>query len=208
MARMRKAAAIRRRLENVLVESAVDDARLFTIELARWFSRPGPLEVEIGSGAGDFITERAAAMPSRNFIAIELAALLHRLLQARAARSELTNLIVLRADARSIVNIFLPENSVARYHVYFPDPWPKKRHAKHRLFSPSFVTGLKRTINQDGEVLIATDFAAYAEIIRAQMEQGGFLISGSPVEASSSTRFGRKYSTAGKPIHTFAFKLA
>jgi len=192
MARIRKAAAIRRRLQ---LSSRPDQRagklspELFSIDLPRMFRRVAPLEVEIGSGAGDFILVRAAAAPARNFIAIELASLLHRMVEAKAARAELNNLCVLSADARSVVNLFLPNRSVACFHVYFPDPWPKKRHAKHRLFSPVFVAGLRRTLCADGTVLIASDVSGYAQTIFELMEQGGFTRAQSALDVSALTRF-------------------
>ena len=111
-------------------------ADYFTIEPNSLFGRAAPLEIEIGAGRGEFIVGRAAAMPERNFLAVELSAPLVQLLGASAAQAKLQNLRIARMDARPLVNLFLACRSVSAYHVYFPDPWPKARHAKHRLFTP------------------------------------------------------------------------
>jgi len=118
----------------------------FTVEPARLFGHQGPLEVEIGAGRGDFVIERASLAPSSNFLAIEAVATFAQLIAVRAGRRALTNVRVIRMDARPLVNLMLADASVDAYHIYFPDPWPKERHAKHRLFTPDLVAGLARTL--------------------------------------------------------------
>ena len=95
---------------------------LFTIEPRALFDRAAPLEIELGAGRGDFILERAAATPERNFLAVELAATIAQLMAVRAARSGIDNLKVVRMDARTLVNLMLPEASVDAFHIYFPGP--------------------------------------------------------------------------------------
>src|ERR1700761_3768532 len=112
------------------------DSGYFAIELDVLFVRQAPLEIELGAGRGDFIIERALAMPGRDFLAVESAAAIAQLMAIRAARHGLANLRVVRMDARTLVNLMLPAASIDACHVYFPDPWPKGRHVKHRLFTP------------------------------------------------------------------------
>ena len=138
------------------------DGPYFTVELDRLFAHPAPLEVEIGAGRGEFIIERAAAMPDRHFLAVESAATVAQLIAIRAARRGLANLRVVRMDARPLLALMLPAASVDACHIYFPDPWPKERHFKHRLFVPSFVSSLRRTLKPDAPLFIATDVASYA----------------------------------------------
>src|SRR5208337_5537567 len=138
MARLRKATRIWRNPAAQTLAHRVtiaDQGAVFAVDPAKLFQRGAPLEVECGAGKGDFIIERAASMPERNFLAVELANSVARILAVRVGRSELPNLRVLRADARTLVNLLLPNHSVAAYHIYFPDPWPKERHVKHRLFT-------------------------------------------------------------------------
>src|SRR5262249_30241738 len=132
-----------------------------------------PLEVEIGAGRGDFIIGRAATTPQRNFLAVELSLPLVQLLETRAACSALSNLRVVRMDARPLVNLFLPCSCVSAYHIYFPDPWPKARHAKHRLFTPSFAGNLRRTMSAGASLYVATDVRDYAESIFSMVTAHG-----------------------------------
>src|SRR5580704_17800349 len=139
MARMRKSARLwRDPAARVLAESALlrpGSPTHFHVDPVQLFERPAPLEIELGAGKGEFIIERAAVTPERNFVAIELATPVVRMLALRVAQSGLANLKVVQADARTIVNLLLPNHCVEVFHIYFPDPWPKERHAKHRLFT-------------------------------------------------------------------------
>jgi tRNA (guanine-N7-)-methyltransferase len=180
-------------------------ADYFTLEPNSLFTRAAPLEIEIGAGRGDFIIGRAAAMPERNFLAVELSAPLVQLLAARAARAELQNLRIARTDARPLVNLFLPCGCVSAYHVYFPDPWPKARHAKHRLFTPWFVANLMRTMTAGAALYVATDVSDYAELIFSMANQQGLHPTGDPVAGLAGTAFARKFIGEGRKVYGRAF---
>src|SRR5260370_41383411 len=125
MARLRKAARIwgnpkaREIGERALIKS---DGRLFTIDLRAIFGRDVPVEIEIGAGKGEFIIERAAEFPERDFIAVELSGTITHVLAVRCGRAGLKNLRVARMDARTRVNLMLPYASGATLHLSFPDP--------------------------------------------------------------------------------------
>jgi tRNA (guanine-N7-)-methyltransferase len=180
-------------------------AGYFTIEPNSLFRRAAPLEIEIGAGRGDFIIGRAAAMPERNFLAVELSAPLVQLLAAYAARTELQNLRIARADARPLVNLFLPDESVSAYHVYFPDPWPKARHAKHRLFTPWFVANLMRTMTAGASLYVATDVPEYAQLIFSMANAQGLRPTGDPVAGVAATGFARKFIAQRRILYSRAF---
>jgi tRNA (guanine-N7-)-methyltransferase len=209
MARMRKAARIwRDPAAQTLAQRVMipHEAIALSVEPVTLFARPAPLEVELGAGKCDFIIARAAAMPEHNFLAVELASSVSRLLAVRAGRVESDNLRVLRADARTLVNLMLPDQSVVAYHIYFPDPWPKERHVKHRLFTAHFASSLKRTLAPAaGRVFVATDVGDYARTIFAIMEAAGFVRGDDPVPGTDRTNFGRKYREAGRPVFSGAF---
>ncbi len=208
MARLRKAARLWQRPDSRSLAAAVlvpDDGPVFTIEPERLFARRAPLEVELGAGKGEFIIERAAGDPGRNFLAAELSAVIARMLAVRCGRARLPNLRVARMDARTLVNLMLRDSSVAAYHVYFPDPWPKERHAKHRLFTPYLVRHLARTLEPGGVVHVATDVAARAEEIFAMLEAAGFARAPSATAGARSTGFARKYLAAGRRVYAGAF---
>jgi tRNA (guanine-N7-)-methyltransferase len=177
----------------------------FTVDLEQLFGRRAPLEVEIGAGRGDFIIDRAATMPDRDFLAIESAATIAQLIALRGGCRGLANLRVIRMDARTLVNLMLPDASVSAYHIYFPDPWPKERHHKHRLFKPSFVGSLARTLQLGAPLFIATDVASYAERIFALLLDGGFQRLDLAVPGATLTGFARKFIAEGRPILAATF---
>ncbi|HTY53779.1 MAG TPA: tRNA (guanosine(46)-N7)-methyltransferase TrmB [Candidatus Binataceae bacterium] len=179
----------------------------FHIDTALLFERRAPLEIELGAGKGEFIIERAAATPEHNFLAVELATSVLHLLALHVARSGLSNLKVLQADARTLVNLMLPHASAVAYHIYFPDPWPKERHAKHRLFSPYFVTNLARTLTPDGIAYFASDVRDYAEVVYRMLDENGFRNCEVMVPGAHRSNFGRKYAAEGRPVFAGAFRI-
>jgi tRNA (guanine-N7-)-methyltransferase len=181
------------------------DGPYFMIEPQSLFGRQARLEIEIGAGRGDFIIERAAAAPERDFLAVELAGAVAQLMAARAGRRRLANLRVARMDARALINLMLPEHCIAAYHVYFPDPWPKERHVKHRLFTPYFAASLARTLADGAPLFVASDVADYASAIFAMVEAVGLARVDMPVPGASETGFARKFIAAGRPVYARAF---
>ncbi|HVN63766.1 MAG TPA: hypothetical protein VMT58_03965 [Candidatus Binataceae bacterium] len=181
---------------------------LFEIDPQAIFGRRAPLEIELGAGKGEFIIERARECPDRDFLAVELSAVIANLLSVRCGRTGLTNLRVVRMDARTLVNLMLSGASVRAFHIYFPDPWPKERHVKHRLFTPYFAGSLIRTLEPDGSAFIATDVSAYAEEIFPMMQGAGFVRAAEPPPGALMTGFGRKYAAAGKPAYAASFRAA
>ncbi|MGH7987116.1 MAG: tRNA (guanine(46)-N(7))-methyltransferase TrmB, partial [Candidatus Binataceae bacterium] len=208
MARMRKAGRrwraddARAAAERVMFEG---DGAVFTVVPRELFAHHAPLELELGAGRGDFIIERAAATPAHNFLAVELAASVARLLALRAGARGLTNLRVLQADARALINLILPEACLSACHIYFPDPWPKARQAKRRLFTPRFVAGLTRVLAMHAPLYVATDVGAYAAEIFTMLEAGGFEREAGTVPGADQTGFARKFMLEGRPI--FAARL-
>src|SRR5215470_14283854 len=110
------------------------------------FSNDLPTEVEIGPGTGTFLISAAGRVPPRNLFAIEHARGRATRLQAAIARAGLRNVRVIAADATCVVSTLIPAESVAAYHIYFPDPWWKRRHHRRRLLTPAFAGALARTL--------------------------------------------------------------
>ncbi len=171
------------------------------------FGRQAPVEIEIGSGDGVFLLALAARHPDRDFLGIERSPSKGRRLEARIVRSGLSNVRAVRADATCLIPAVIPRASVTVYHVYFPDPWPKRGHAFRRIFSPPFVAALARTLATSGRAHVATDVAAYAERI-----WGAFLADGSFVKSIDGdehpglqTSFARKYRAVGRRLHAATF---
>lgn len=208
MARLRKAGRIWQRptsrsaAQRVIVEA---EDGLFEIDPAKIFRRTAPLEVEIGAGRGDFIIDRASKSPDRNFLAVELSGVVSRMLAVRCGSAEVANLRVVRMDARPLAALMLPARSVNAFHIYFPDPWPKERHRKHRLFTPDFAAGIARTLEPDGRLFVATDVSAYADAIFATLAAAGFRRVDEPVPGAYLTGFARKFIAIDKPVFSGAF---
>jgi tRNA (guanine-N7-)-methyltransferase len=207
MGRLRNARRIWREADSASSVIAPSEGDYFSVELAALFGREAPTELELGAGRGDFILARAAVMEQRNFLAIESAATIAQLIALRAARRGLTNVRVIRMDARTLVNLMLPLASIAACHIYFPDPWPKERHVKHRLFTPYFVTSLGRILKPGCPLFVATDVAEYARQAFAMLSEGGFQRLTLTVPGATSTGFARKFIAENRPIHAAAFAL-
>lgn len=129
----------------------------------------GPLEIEIGSGRGEFILAWAARHPDRRFLAFEVKWKLMQRLVERAERLGLTNLWVSDDDARYDLPRLLPPASVAVIHILFPDPWWKPKHQSRRLFIPPFIATMAELLQPGGILRVATDVPGYAEFIVAQV---------------------------------------
>lgn len=135
------------------------------LDLDSIFDRTAPRVLEIGFGNGETLVEQAAAEPGMDFIGIEVhePGVGHCLLQAEAAG--VTNLRLIRHDAVEVLRQQIPEASLHRVNLYFPDPWPKKRHHKRRILKVKFLQMLARKIEPGGSLHIATDWQNYAEHI-------------------------------------------
>ena len=135
------------------------------IDLDSVFGRAAPRVLEIGFGNGETLVEQAAANPSTDFIGIEVhePGVGHCLLRAHAAG--ISNLRLSRHDAIDVLRHQIPDASLRRINLYFPDPWPKKRHHKRRILQHDFLQMLSRKIEPGGTFHIATDWQDYAEQI-------------------------------------------
>ncbi len=186
-----------------MISQSVD---YFTIEPDAIFGRRAPLEIEIGAGRGDFMLEYAAANPQTNFLAIELSGTVGQLLAMRIGRAELPNVRVAKMDARTLINLMLPDASVAALHIYYPDPWPKERHLKHRMVTPFLVRNVARTLTREGHVYAASDVKEWAGEIFAMLEEGGFRRIDKEPPGAKRSAFGRKYMAQGKPVYFASFE--
>ena len=127
------------------------------------FGRAAPTVLEIGFGMGQATAQIAAARPDDNFLGVEVhEAGVGALLRLMGER-ELHNLRILRHDAVPVLQHMLAPGSLAGVHIYFPDPWPKKRHHKRRLVQPHTVALLASRLAPDGYLHCATDWQPYAE---------------------------------------------
>ncbi|MBN1803798.1 MAG: tRNA (guanosine(46)-N7)-methyltransferase TrmB [Sedimentisphaerales bacterium] len=184
------------------------------IDFVRIFGRKGPVHIEIGSGKGTFLLKQAEAQPSANFLGIEWARKYYRYSVDRIGRWGLKNVRIIRTDAVVFLSDFIDDGSVDYFHIYFPDPWPKKRHHKRRLICPSNLEHLIRCLETDGELKIATDHADYFEVIQGliknhqeRLEEVQFLpTAGADTGEWIGTNFERKYIKDQRAIYTLAVR--
>jgi len=139
------------------------------LRFAEVYGRSAPVVLEIGFGMGETTAAIAHAHPDRDFLGIEVHAPGVGALCKRIEALDLANLRVIRHDAVEVVERMIPPGSLAGIHVYFPDPWPKKRHHKRRLLQPAFVHALAQRLVPGGYLHAATDWEAYAQEMLATL---------------------------------------
>ena len=158
--------------------------------------------VDLGSGPGKFLVESALKFPDRNFLGIER--LLGRVRKTCRVASEigLTHLRVLRLELDYTVRYLLPENSVWRFHLNFPDPWPKRRHHTRRVVDGEFLGAIYRSLIDGGELWIKTDHEAYfQQISKASVESGLWSPSDWAEEGYPRTDFEEQFLEKKLPIY-------
>ena len=173
-----------------------------------------PLEVEVGCGKGRFLTGRAARDPGCEFLGIERMLKRVGCFARRTERMGLANAHVLRLEALYAFHYLLPEHHARRVYVFFPDPWPKRRHHSHRLFGPLFLEALWHRLEEGGELQFATDHAEYFSVVEDCFAQDAAARSAprfervAPMERGPDewTEFETLFRGQGLPIHAAAWR--
>ena len=165
------------------------------------FGNPGPVEIEIGIGKGRFLIDAAQKHPQVNFLGLEWAAKYLRIAHARSLKSNLQNIRLVRADAQEFLEFFVASISVQAIHLYFPDPWPKKRHHKRRLFNQHFLREVERILKPGGRLWLATDHGEYFQVMLGLLEGSSWLREVEAEWPGVKTNYEDKYITQGKTIH-------
>jgi len=184
------------------------------IDFVRIFGRTGAVHIEIGSGKGTFLLNQARARPGDNFLGIEWARKYYRYSVDRIGRWGLTNVRIIRTDAAVFLADFISEDCVDCFHIYFPDPWPKKRHHKRRFIGEANLEHLIRCLKRGGQLKIATDHADYFEVIQTvlaarteKLQEIDFLTTaGADTGEWVGTNFERKYIKDQRQIYTIALR--
>lgn len=190
---------------------AVDQQFLENFAWERIFSDLRPLEVELGTGKAGFLLERAKHCPERNFFGIEWANEFYKFAVDRFERWGLTNVRFLRTDASNFIRVVCPRNSIDILRVYHPDPWPKKRHHKRRLFQPAFVDAAVTCLVPGGRWAVQTDHAEYFELLAPLLRNHPELVE-IPFDdpalghtgPEAPTNFAIKYRREGRSIYNLA----
>jgi tRNA (guanine-N7-)-methyltransferase len=182
---------------------------LETLDPMRLFDRSGPLEVELGCGDGSFLLDYAAQHPSRRFLGVERLLGRIRKIDRQGRRRGLRNLRGIRIEARYLLEYLLPPVSVTALHVYFPDPWPKVRHARRRLVDEAFPALAARVLVPSGCVYLRTDADAYREQMQEAFKLAErFAFIPTPAElARVETDFEREFRASGKEVFRLAYRV-
>jgi len=180
---------------------------------AALFGREAPLEIEVGSGKGLFLRNAAAARPEVDFLGGEVVRKYAEFTAAALAKLGLANARIAAADALRIFSELLPDDSLAAVHVYFPDPWWKKRHRKRRVMRESFLRDAQRALRPGGSLHFWTDVEEYFQTTLELIAQHTTLAGPLPVAETPAaddmdyrTHFERRVRQADQPVYRAEFR--
>ncbi len=189
------------------------DELIRPLDTTSLFCAAAPLEIEIGTGKGLFLAAASDGHRDRNFLGIELANRYARFAAARLAKAERSNAMVVHGDGLSLLRDYVTDESIAAIHVYFPDPWWKKRHKKRRIVTNEFLQGVERSLTAGGALHFWTDVQEYfntsLELIASATSLDGPLdVKQAPAQHNFDyrTHFERRMRLHGKPIYRCEFR--
>lgn len=167
------------------------------------------VELEIGCGKGRFLRREAADRPQVGFLGVEKAAKFFRIGAERIERDGCKNVRVVCADAFDLLSRWVSPASLQAVHIYFPDPWPKKRHAKRRLLRPALFDLIARALACGGTLSTATDVAPYFDEATSALDAHPAFerckVSADEIEALA-TNYALKYAKEGRPLHLARYR--
>ena len=172
------------------------------------FDLSKPLEIEVGCGSGGFLARRAAANPDCEFLGIERMLGRVRSFAHKCQKAHLSNIAVLRLEALYTFHYLLPEHHARKVYVFFPDPWPKKKHHSHRLFGPLFLAALWKRLEIGGRIEFATDHREYFETVEECFSGNEKFRRVEPMARPEEvwTEFERDFRSKGMPIYSAAWE--
>lgn len=160
-------------------------------------------ELEIGFGKGRYLMRRAAEHPERRFLGVEMAAQYFRILAERARKRRLGNLLAVRGEALYLLSAVLPRGFAGTIHVYHPDPWPKARHHKRRLFDPETIDLVLGALVPGGTLFLGTDHLDYGDVVMGILDRHpavSYRRLDGPWPDGPRTNYEAKYVAEGRPI--------
>lgn len=143
----------------------------FRIDMETLFGNTHPVILEIGSGKGRFLIATATEHPELNLLGVEKSLHYHRLIRSRVAKRGLTNIRLINHDAYVVLKEMIPDASLAEIHIYFPDPWPRKREQKRRIIRAEALEQMKRALVEGGMGIYVTDHREYYEVAAPIIEE-------------------------------------
>ena len=136
----------------------------YRLDLQQLFGNSNPVILEIGSGKGRFLIGTAMERPDRNLIGIEKSLHYHRVIRDRVLKRALTNVRLINHDAFLVLRDMIPDASLSEVHIYFPDPWPRKKEQKRRIIRPEVLREIERVLIPGGSAIYVTDHQSYFEV--------------------------------------------
>ncbi len=170
------------------------------------FDNGGPVEAEVGFGKGLFLLTSAEAHPDVNYVGVEIDRGLQLFTANRIAKRALRNVRLAKADARLFLRDYVADQSLHALHVYFPDPWWKKRHKKRRVFTDEFAVECERVLRPGGFLHLATDVEEYFDVMVGLVrERTSLREADNPLASGNLTNFERKARLHGRQIQCASF---
>jgi tRNA (guanine-N7-)-methyltransferase len=173
-------------------------------DLKTIFERIAPLHVDLGCGEGSFLCELAERHPEKNFLGIERLASRVAKTSRKSARTD--NVRVLHAETSYALRYLLPERSVETFYLLFPDPWPKRRHHRRRIFTPEFLRSVHAALDDDGFIRIATDHDDYFAYIQRLAEQSTDFATTEMNNWFPASTFEKRFQRRGVPIYRLTLR--
>ena len=182
------------------------DTGFHRLDLEQLFGNDHDVILEIGSGKGRFLINTAAERPEVNIIGVEKSLHYHRVIKERIAKRGITNIRLINHDAFLVVRDMLPDASLSEVHIYFPDPWPRKKEQKRRIIRPEVLKEFRRVLKDGGWGIYVTDhqeyFEAAAPLIEAEF-RAERRVPGP--DDPPRTNYEAKYRAEGRPIYEVRF---
>jgi tRNA (guanine-N7-)-methyltransferase len=176
------------------------------LDLHALFGNDHRVVLEIGSGKGRFLIASAMEQPDVNFIGIEKSLHYHRVILERVTKRALRNVRLINHDAFLVLQKMMPDASIAEVHIYFPDPWPRKREQKRRIVRAEVLEELRRVLTDGGSGIYVTDHREYFEAAAPVVEQ--FFRAERRIPGPDDpprTNYEAKYRAEGRPIYEIRF---
>jgi tRNA (guanine-N7-)-methyltransferase len=177
------------------------------LDFREFFGNGHPVIVEIGSGKGRFLIGSALEQPDRNFIGIEKSLHYYRVLRERVAKRGIPNVRLINHDAFLVLQKMFADNSVSELHIYFPDPWPRKREQKRRIVRPEALAEMRRVLVDGGSGVYVTDHREYFDVAAPLIAE--FFQSETRIPTAADpprTNYEAKYRAEGREIYEVRFR--
>lgn len=185
---------------------------IYPLSLSGVFDNNNPVALEIGFGEGEFIVDLALKNINWNFVGIEIKRGRHRKALKKVVKQEIQNLRLINIDARIAIKQVFENNAFQAAYINFPDPWPKKRHSKHRLFNEKFIKELSKSVVRNGNVKVKTDHKDYIRSIVNEFNSSGlfennYIRTGFETYEKNviETKFEKEFRREGREIFTATF---